>query len=325
MERALVDGAAAGDEGAFRRLLEPHRRELHLHCYRMLGSVTDADDLLQETMLAAWRGLPDFDGRSSLRTWLYRIATRRCLNAIRDGKRRPPPQPVPPFTPPEPTARAEVTWLQPYPDSWLPGASSDRLQDPAERYRSREAIELAFLVALQRLPPRQTAAVVLGDVLGFGLVEIAATLSETPTATKGLLQRARATLARRPSAPPTPAPGSPEEQQLAARFAEAFAADDVAGVVSLLSDDAWLRMPPAQHEYHGPRAIGEFLRAATSWRPHRPFTLTPTRANGRPAFICALEGQAAGVIVLDPRAGRLGAVTRFLDPGVHAYCTAGPS
>ena len=170
---------------AFDELIEPHRSELRLHCYRMLGSLTDAEDTLQETMVAAWQGLDGFAGRSSLRTWLYRIATNRCLNALRAGRRRPE-EPSPSFDPPEPSRRSEVTWLEPYPD------------DPEVRFEAKETIELAFVAALQRLPPRQAAVLVLRDVLDFPAAEVAAMLETSPTAVKGALQRARATVRERP-------------------------------------------------------------------------------------------------------------------------------
>ena len=186
-------------EQTFEQLTAPYLRELHVHCYRMLGSVTDADDVLQETLLAAWRGLADFEGRSSLRTWLYKIATNRCLNAIRDGKRRPPAEPLPPFDPPEPTRRGDVTWLQPYPDALL----DDQLV-------KRENIELAFITALQRMPPRQAAALILVDVLDFPNAEAADLLGTTPTAIKGALQRARASL----HSPPPPRDTETERQEI---------------------------------------------------------------------------------------------------------------
>lgn len=283
--------------------LEPYRRELLLHCYRMLGSLTDAEDALQETMVAAWRGLDGFEGRSSLRTWLYRIATNQCLNA----RRRRPPEPVPPFTPPEPTRLGEVTWLQPYPDALLDVADSE--PGPEARYHAREAVELAFVVALQHLPPRQTATLVLRDVLGFSAAEVAAMLDTSDTAVKGMLQRARATL----GSPREPRPSSPDEEKVTRRFAESFTAGDVDGVVELLTDDAWLAMPPAPHEYVGPAAIAEFLRVSTAWRGERPLLLTPTRANTQPAFACRIDGQPAGWLVLTVTGDRISAITRFLD------------
>lgn len=210
---STLDAARAGDEGEFRELTEPHLHELHVHCYRMLGSIDDADDLVQETLIAAWRGLDRFEGRSSLRAWLYRIATNRCLNAIRDGKRRPPSAPMPPFDPPAPTHEVDVPWLQPYPH--------DRLEegaDPASRYQARETIELAFVAALQRLPPRQAAALLLCDVMGFALAEVAGMLDASPTAIKGLMQRARVAMAHsEPPAPHARARGGAGEDRLARR------------------------------------------------------------------------------------------------------------
>jgi RNA polymerase sigma-70 factor (ECF subfamily) len=313
----MVPGrAAGGDEAAFAELFAAHRRELHRHCYRMLGSVTDADDLVQETMIAAWRGWADFAGRSSARAWLYRIATHRCLNAIRDGKRRPGPALVPPFAPPEPSRWGEVTWLQPYPDAWLdePG--------PAERYEARESMELAFIAALQRLPARQTAAVVLCDVLGYSGAEAALMLGATATSVKGLLQRARATLAQAgPAGEGGPAAGSAAERELAGRFARAFSADDVPAVVALLTDDAWLAMPPAPHEYHGRAAIAGFFQASADARAGgsgQRFVVRPARFNGQVGFDCALGGFDAGIVVLTLRGERICGVTRFLDPALAA-------
>jgi RNA polymerase sigma-70 factor (TIGR02960 family) len=317
VSEAVLARAQAGDQYAFRELTDPYRRELQLHCYRMLGSLADAEDMLQETMLAAWRGLAGFQGRASLRAWLYRIATNRCLNALR-GARRVPPEPVPPFTPPPPTHRGEVTWLQPYPDALLEYVA-DPSPGPEARYESRETVELAFVVALQRLPPRQAATVLLRDVLGYPTGEVAAMLDTTGTAVKGTLQRARATLARHHAAArPALAPGSVQERNLTRRFVEAFTAGDTAGVVALLTDDAWLAMPPAPHEYHGVAAITGFLRASADWRQGRRRVLVPTRANTQPAFGCYLAGpdepdpQPTSLLVLTLAGDRIGGITHFL-------------
>ncbi len=317
---ATLDRAQRGDEQAFRELVAPHLGSLHLHCYRMLGSLTDAEDLLQETLLAAWRGLGGYAGRGSFRAWLYRIATTRCLNAIRDGRRRLPAEPVPPFDPPEPSRRDEVTWLQPYPDAWLEGVAGDA-PGPEARAQARETVELAFVAALQRLPPRQTAALLLCDVLGFSIADAACTLDTSTGAIKGALQRARRGLARyRGYAGSAPAPGSPEELALARRFADAYSHDDVDGVVTLLSDRAWLAMPPAPHVYQGPVAIAAFLRASARGRDGRHFQLVPTRANGQPAFGCYLaattrqHADPVGLVVLSLGGKRISAITRFLDP-----------
>jgi RNA polymerase sigma-70 factor (ECF subfamily) len=318
MTEATLSRARAGDEEAFRDLTDPYRRELQLHCYRILGSLTDAEDLLQETLIAAWRGLDRFEGRASLRGWLYRIATNRCLNALRDAGRRIPTEPVPPFQPPEPSRRGEITWLQPYPDVLL-----EHLPEPAPgpetRYEAQEAVELAFVAALQRMPPRQAATLVLRDVLGYPGAEVADMLGTTETAVKGALQRARAAIdgrrgAGRPAAPP---PGSTGEQQLTRRFAEAFTAGDIERLVALLTDDAWLSMPPAPHEYHGIPAIAGFFRASTAFRGSRRVFLVPTRANTQPAFssyVTESTGAVArpgGLMVLTLTGDRIGAITRF--------------
>lgn len=303
----------------FEEVVRAHRRELLLHCYRLLGSLTDAEDVLQETLLAAWRGLSDFQGRASLRSWLYRIATTRCLNALRDRRRRIPPTPTPPFQPPQPSRHGDVPWLQPYPDALLEGLP-DATPGPDARYTTREAIEIAFVAALQRLPPRQAAVLVLCDVLGYPLGEVAPMLDTSPTAVKGLLQRARSALAQHHGdahASPS-APGSAQERQLVSRFAEAFTTDDIDTLVNLLTDDAWLAMPPAPHEYHRATAIAAFLRASAAWRARQRLRLRlrPTGANGQPTFTCHLVGateQPAGLLLLTAAGGRVRGITRFLD------------
>jgi len=312
--QSTLDRARGGSEDAFRELVEPYRRELHVHCYRMLGSLVDAEDLLQETLLAAWRGLSGFAGRSSVRAWLYRIATNRCLNALRDSGRRPPAAPVPPFDPPPPSRRSAVTWLQPYPDTLLA-----QVPDPAARYLARETVELAFVAALQELPPRQAAALLLCDVLGYSVAEAGPMLNTTATAAKGALQRARAAMADRRAG--THVPADPAlESELARSFAKAFTDDDIDGVVELLTDDAWLAMPPAPHEYHGPAAVRAFLDSSAAWRAGRGLRLVPAGANGQPAFGCYLPGKGltgfTGVIVLTLRDRRVAGITRFLDPGL---------
>jgi len=293
----------------FRALAETYRHELHLHCYRILGSLTDAEDAVQETLLAAWRGLDGFEGRSSPRTWLYRIATNRCLNLLRAAGRRRPPEPVPPFDPPEPSRRGEVTWLQPYPDELLERVAAGE-PGPEARYGTREAVELAFVTGLQLLPPRQAAALVLRDVLCFSAAEVASMLGITETAVKGILQRARASLDRhRDGAMHRP---SSQERELTKRFADAFTAGDLDRLLGLLTDDAWLAMPPAPHEYHGLDAIAGFLRV-TMAIPVQGFTMTPTRANNQPAFLCRHGEDPAGLMVLTLDGDRISAVTRFLD------------
>jgi RNA polymerase sigma-70 factor (TIGR02960 family) len=315
VEQTTLQRARDGDERAFRELTDPYRRELQVHCYRLLGSLTDAEDMLQETLLAAWRGLAGFQERASVRTWLYRIATNRCLNALRGAGRRIPTEPVPPFQPPEPTRRGEITWLQPYPDALLEGIA-DPAPGPEARYEAAEAVALAFVAGLQRMPPRQAAALVLRDVLGFGTDEVAGMLGTTQAAVKGALQRARAALDRG-RAGRAPRPGPATEHDLARRFAEAYVAADLSRIVALLTDDAWLSMPPAPHEYHGVDAISGFLRASFHYRGARRVQLLPARANAQPAFGSYLldpAGQVAapaGLLVLTMAGSRIQAITRF--------------
>jgi RNA polymerase sigma-70 factor (TIGR02960 family) len=314
----LVARARAGDGEAFRRLTGPHRRELQVHCYRMLGSVQDAEDALQETMLAAWRGLDGFEGRSSLRTWLYQVATSRCLNALRAARRRPAPVETG-LDLPEPTRLGEVMWLQPYPDDLL-ASVADRDPGPEARYERREAISLAFVTALQLLPPRQRAVLILRDVLGFRASETAAMLETTEESVTSALKRARATLAgqdpadRQAMRPPEP--GSAAERELTERFTRAFEAGDIDGVVALLAGDVRLAMPPVPLEYHGRDLAGRFL-AVAAFRPGRSFRLEPTRANGQPAFALYVPdphsaiSHAHGLIVLTLAGGRISAITKF--------------
>ena len=314
-----MERARAGDERAFAELTGPYRRELQVHCYRMLGSLTDAEDALQETMLAAWRGLAGFEQRSSLRSWLYRIATNQCLNARRAAGRRIPAEPVPPFTPPEPTRRGEITWLQPYPDALLEGIP-DAAPDPEVRYQASEAVELAFVAGLQRMPPRQAAALLLRDVVGVGTDEVAGLLRTSPAAVKGTLQRARAAQDQdRDDAGHRrqPRPALAAERALARRFAEAYVAADIEGVVALLTDDAWLSMPPAPHQYHGIAAIRAMLRASFEHRGARRMYLVPTQANTQPALASYLSDQVRpaafpnGLFVLTMTGRQIQAITRF--------------
>ena len=283
----------------------------------MLGSLTDAEDMLQETLLAAWRGLAGFEGRSSVRSWLYRIATNTCLNAIRAGGRRIPSEPKPPFQPPEPTQRDEIRWLHPYPDTLLEGIA-DTAPGPEARYSQTEAIELAFVAGLQRMPPRQAATVLLHDVLGFGTEEVAAMLKTSQTAIKGTLQRGRAALeSSRDMTDSRQQSRRVEERDLARRFADAYVAADLDGVLTLLTDDAWLSMPPAPHQYHGLDAIGSFLEASFDFRKDRRVYLLPGRANNQPALASYLTdreestAKPAGLFVLTLAGDRINALTRF--------------
>jgi RNA polymerase sigma-70 factor (ECF subfamily) len=320
----LLMRAAQGDEEAFRELTDPHRRELEFHCYRMLGSMQDAEDALQETLLRAWRGLARFEERASVRAWLYRIATNRCLDALRDARRRPPPAPDPPFEAPRPTRVAEPTWLEPYPDVLLESIA-DTSPGPEARYETRETIELAFIAALQALPPGQRAALVLRDVLGFRASEVAQMLDSSEDSVKSALRRARTTLEQRlpdREHDRPPVPGSADERELVQRFADAFEADDVEQVVALLTDEAWLRMPPSTLEYQGPPAIATFLDQIVRWRRGQRHRLVPTRANTQPAFVTYRDdthapiARATGLLVLTLEGRRIAALTLFIDSSV---------
>jgi RNA polymerase sigma-70 factor (TIGR02960 family) len=279
----LLERARSGDRDAFAELVESHRGELQVHCYRMLGSLQDAEDTLQETLLAAWLGLDGFEGRSSVRTWLYRIATNRCLNLLRGSGRRPITAAPLPIFPPEPTALGEVLWLQPYPDVLLERLS-DQAPGPEARYESREAISLAFVTAVQLLPPNQRAVLLLRDVLGYRASEAAEMLRLTEDTVTGALKRARATMdaARSVGAPPPP-PGGPQERALLDRFVAAFTDDDVEALVALMTDDAWVRMPPLPFEYRGTEAVHRFF-TATAVHRRGIARMVPIRANGQPAW-----------------------------------------
>jgi RNA polymerase sigma-70 factor (ECF subfamily) len=286
MAADLITQARAGDGDAFAELTEPYRRELQVHCYRMLGSLPDAEDALQETLLAAWQGLGDFEERASIRTWLYRIATNRCLNARRTASRRPAIEwNIPGIEPPEPSRLGEIPWLEPFPDTLLAGAVSVP-PGPEARYEQAESISLAFVAALQVLPPRQVAVLILRDVLGFRASEVAGMLDSTVESVNSALKRARASLERhRPSVAGRerpPAAGSPAEDGLIAKFTSAYESADVEALVALLTDDVFTSMPPMPLEYLGRDAVARFFALLLS--SGREYSLVPTRANGQPAF-----------------------------------------
>ncbi|MBV9606802.1 MAG: sigma-70 family RNA polymerase sigma factor [Solirubrobacterales bacterium] len=318
MTETTLRRARAGDEQAFAELTDPFRRELQVHCYRILGSVQDAEDALQETLLSAWRGLDGFEERASLRSWFYTIATNRCLNVLRDGARRPQePRPLS-FEPPRPTRYGEIPWLEPYPDALLEGVP-DAAPGPDARYEAREAVGLAFVTALQRMPPGQRAALVLRDVLGYRASEVAAMLATTETSVNSALQRARATLEA--SCPPARErvrlPGSASEREIVGRFADAFENGSVEQLVELLTDDAWVTMPPEPFEYQGVAAIADFFTHAFGARVERTDHLVATRANGQPAFGHYIGDahprvlRGVGVIVLTLDGDRVSHLTRF--------------
>ena len=315
MTAELLTQARRGDEQAFARLVEPYRHEIQVHCYRILGSLQDAEDLLQETLLSAWRGLAGFEERASFRSWLYTIATNRCLNWLRSASRRPMDAPNLPPDPPDPTRLGEILWLQPYPDVLLDDVSDVEL-GPEARYEAKEAISLAFITALQLLPPRQRAAIILRDVLGFHSAEVADMLDTTQESVTSALKRARAALSREVSREPRPLARSETEEALLARFVSAFESRDVDAIVALLTEDAWVRMPPMPLEYQGRELAARFL-ATVAFRDGRRFRLVPTRANGQPAFGVYLLGHASyaahalGMFVITLRADKVSAITAF--------------
>jgi RNA polymerase sigma-70 factor (ECF subfamily) len=308
----LISRARSGDGDAFRELIEPHRRELQVHCYRMLGSFQDAEDVLQDTLLAAWQGLEGFEGRASVRTWLYRIATNRCLNARRSASRRSARAwDVPGVEPPEPTRLGEVVWLEPFPDT------VDIPLGPDARYEQTESISLAFVKALQVLPPRQLAVLILRDVLGFPASEVSGMLNSTVDSITSALKRARASLQRiRPTGDrePPPAPDSPSEDAIVAKFVRAYEAADLDALVALLTDDVFISMPPMPFEYEGRDVVARLF--ASIFHAGRRFDLVRTRANGQPAFGAYLRSPTGirhgiGLIVLTLTGNRICAMTRF--------------
>jgi RNA polymerase sigma-70 factor (ECF subfamily) len=314
----LVGRARAGDGDAFRELTQPYRRELQVHCYRMLGSFQDAEDALQDALLDAWKGLAGFEGRASIRTWLYRIATNRCLKALRSASRRPAKEwDIPGAEPPEPTRLGEIVWLEPYPDAVLEGAVNVA-PGPEARYEQTESISLAFVTALQVLPPRQLAVLILRDVLGFHANEVAGMLDSTVESVNSALKRARASLQRRRPATaghePPPTSGSPSEDAIVAKFVSAYEAADLDAVVALLTDDVFMSMPPMPLEYEGRDVVARFC--ASIFGSGRRFDLVPTRANGQPAFAAYLNAptgirHGTGLIVLTLAGDRICAMSRF--------------
>jgi RNA polymerase sigma-70 factor, ECF subfamily len=317
--------ARGGDEAAFRELTDPYRRELQLHIYRIVGSAQDAEDLLQETLLAAWRGLDQFQGRASVRTWLYRIAANRSLDALRASRRRPegPPRMT---EMPEPTRRGDPVWLEPFPDVLLEGVADDA-PGPEARYQTKEATELAFIVGLQHLAPQQRAVLVLRDVLGFRAAEVADMLDSTEASVNSLLRRARGAFESRLPATGrerAPLPNSKRERDVVGRFAQAIETGDIDGLVALLTDEAWLTMPPAPYEYQGPSAIAAFIRNREAHYGAR-LRLVPTRANTQPAFGSYLPcpqtdiARPQGLLVLTLLGDQVSAITWFGDCSVFPY------
>jgi RNA polymerase sigma-70 factor (TIGR02960 family) len=318
MAADLITRARAGDGDAFAELTEPYRRELQVHCYRMLGSLQDAEDAVQDTLLSAWRGLGDFEERASIRTWLYRIATNQCLNARRTVSRRPAIDwNIPGVEPPEPSRLGEVPWLDPFPDTLLEGAAGGP-PSPEARYEQAESISLAFVAACQVLPPRQVAVLILRDALGFRASEVAGMLDSTVESVNSALKRARASLERqRPAVAGRerpPAVGSPAEDAIVAKFTSAYESADVGALVALLTDDVFTSMPPMPLEYLGRDAVARFFALLLS--SGREYSLVPTRANGQPAFgayVSSADGirHFTSLFVLTLAGDQISALVRF--------------
>ncbi len=322
-----------GDARQFSEVSEPYRRELQVHCYRILGSLHDAEDLVQETLLRAWKRLDSYEGRASFRSWLYKIATNACLDFLDQQKSRrllpfeklSPADPKTPILPPSP----EISWLEPFPDEWLRDTSAI---NPEARYTDTESISLAFLTALQALPPRQRAVLILRDVLDFSAIETADVLELTVSSVNSALHRARTTLSQRyprgEMEASTMSSSDERTQWLLDHFVRAWETADVAGLVALLKEDAALAMPPSPSWYQGHKAIGIFA-AATIFGDDGMFPgkalhrwrLLPTRANGSPAFAIYQrdeknEYQSFGLIALTIERNKLSQIISFIDPSL---------
>lgn len=311
--------ARAGDDAAFTRLVEPLRRELHAHCYRMLGSSHDADDALQDALVRAWRGMAGFEGRSSLRSWLYTVATRTCLDLVKSRGRRALPVDLGPSSERAvvgDTAPADVAWLGPYPDAGLAGAAA-----PDARYEQRESVEIAFVAALQHLPGNQRAALLLFEVLGFSAAEIAEMMKTSTTSVNSALARARRLVAER--VPPAGQQrtlrevGDARVREIVGDYAGALERGDADALVALLTEDVTWSMPPLPHWYRGLEAVTDFvvrvpLTSCGSWRH------LDVAANGQPAVAAYLRRDASGpylpwsINVLELRGERIAGVTSFV-------------
>jgi RNA polymerase sigma-70 factor, ECF subfamily len=318
-EADLLVAGRAGDNDAFNRLVAPHARALHLHCYRMLGSLHDAEDALQETLLRAWRGLDGFGGRTSFRRWLYRIATNVCLTVLARRKPLPTPEPLPPA----PEADDQIM-LGPYPDALLAELPSTE-PEPDARYDTRESVQLAFVAAVQLLPPRQRAALLLRDVLGWSADEIADLLETTRAGVNSALQRARETLERRRAEGrleldrAVPAEGVAAE--LVGRFVEAWEAVDLPRLAALLREDALMTMPPAPLLFRGPRAIVDFFATVPLQGALDRTRVLTTRANGHPTLAVYFPNEsgghsAYGLMVLVTDDDRIAEIVGFADPSL---------
>jgi RNA polymerase sigma-70 factor (ECF subfamily) len=324
-ERELLEAARGGDEDAFRRIIEPHRRGLHTHCYRMLGSLHDAEDALQETLLRAWRGLPAFGGRSSTYSWLHRIATNACLDAIARRPKRVLPVDYGPATSPQADVGeplVESVWVEPYPDETI--GVDDGYAAPEARYEQREAVELAFIAALQHLPARQRAVLILREVLGFSAREVSESLATTVASVNSALQRARKAVDERLPEQSQQATlrslGDEQIRELVEAYVDAWAKGDVAALRALLAEDAIFSMPPWAAWWRGRETVAGFAKAALEVCPDS--RAVATRANGQPALAYYnLDGQtgryvAAALDVLTFEGSRIKEITGFITPEI---------
>jgi len=327
-EAGRVAAALAGDQNEFSDLVEPYRHELQVHCYRMLGSLHEAEDMVQETLLRAWRRLETYQGRASLRAWLYRIATNACLDALEKRPRRTLPvrsqPPAEPSAPPAPPL-TELIWLEPFPDDLL----DDVEPTPEARYALHESITLAFLTALQLLPPRQRAVLILRDVLDWEASEVAGLLDMTVSAVNSALHRARVTLNKNYAPEPLVnlRLADPATRALLDRYVETWEQADVPGLLALLREDVMVSMPPSPTWYSGRAALGAVARGMIFAGEGRGrFRLRPTRANGQPAFGFYRRDEAAGIyraesiqiVSLDDDAARITTLTNFFDANLFA-------
>ena len=319
MTEATLARAQAGDGEAFRELVSPYQRELLAHCYRTLGSFHDAEDMLQEAMLAAWRAIGTFDGRS-LRAWLYRITTNRCLNYLRGESRRPQPAGLPDQSARRtgPVRSDDPWWLEPIPDVLI----EDLAPGPEAQHDSRESIALSFIAGLQHLPPQQRAVLVLRDVLGFPAAEAAEILDTTTAAVNSALIRARASLRPIRNQHDVPLPKSPAEAAVVDQFVNALEHFDLGRLVDLLTEDARFTMPPEPVEFRGSLAITGFFQELPFWG--QDLKLIPTRANNQPAFVyylpdpCAPIWRACSLFVLSLRGNQVCELTRFANHSLLA-------
>jgi RNA polymerase sigma-70 factor, ECF subfamily len=324
-DRQLLEAARTGDEAAFGRIVERHRAELHAHCYRMLGSLHDAEDALQETLLRAWRGLPRFEGRSSIRSWLYAIATNACLTMISRRPKRVLPVDYGPSTTPGEDLGAplvETVWIEPYPDETL--GLEDGFAAPEARYEQREAVELAFVAALQHLPARQRAVLILREVLGFSAREVAETLETTAASVNSALQRARKTvderLPDRSQQETLRTLGDERVRNLVEAYVDAWARGDVDAVRALLADDAVFSMPPWAGWWRGGDVIAAFAKEAVEFFAEA--LSVHTRASGQPAVAYyGLDADtrsytATAIDIITIEDGRIADITAFVDPGL---------